>query len=62
MKRIYYAAYNEAFISMVEKTFNEIGKEIGILVYDKNNPNELIDLGAMVVIARGGTAKRIKSF
>lgn len=61
MKYICYAAYNEDFIPLAEETFKKLGKEVDIQVYDQQNPQRLIERGIKVVLARGGTAMRIRN-
>jgi len=60
MQYIYYAAYNEDFIPLTIQIFHELGIDAGTVVYDTQNPQKLIEIGAKVVLARGGTASRIR--
>ncbi|MEA4963295.1 PrpR N-terminal domain-containing protein [Lutispora sp.] len=60
MKYICYAAYNEDFIPMAERTFKKIGKDVYIQIYDPRNPQKLIESGIKVALARGGTAMKIR--
>nr|WP_312579778.1 sigma 54-interacting transcriptional regulator [Sedimentibacter sp.] len=61
MPNIYYAAYNEDLIPLTNQIFKELGIDAGTVVYDPQNPQKLIDIGAKVVLARGGTASRIRN-
>ncbi|WP_326908075.1 sigma 54-interacting transcriptional regulator [Sedimentibacter sp. MB31-C6] len=61
MPHIYYAAYNEDLISLTNEVFKDLGKDVGVLVYDPQNPQSLIETGVKVVLARGGTANRIRN-
>lgn len=61
MQYICYAAFNEDFIELADKIFKEIGKDVDIQIYDPNNPNYLVEKGYKVILARGGTAMRIRN-
>lgn len=61
MKYICYAAFNEDFIELADGIFKKMGKDVGIQIYDPENPSDLIDRGYKVILARGGTAMRIRN-
>jgi transcriptional regulator with PAS, ATPase and Fis domain len=61
MGDICYAAYNEDFIPLAKKIFNEMEKDVQIKIYNRENPEALLENGAKVFLARGGTAKRIRT-
>ncbi len=60
MSQICYAAYNEDFIALADGIFKKLGKDVDILVYDPENPRALLKRGCRVVLARGGTAMKIR--
>lgn len=60
MSRICYAAYNEDFIELAKGIFKKLGKEIDIQIYDPENPEKLMEKGLRVLMARGGTAMKIR--
>ena len=60
MSRICYAAYNEDFIKLAGGIFKKLGKDIDIQIYDPENPQELMKQGLRIIIARGGTAMKIR--
>ena len=60
MSNICYAAYNEDFIVLADTIFRKLGKNVDIQVYDPENPDKLLESGFRVIIARGGTAMRIR--
>lgn len=53
MKYICYAAFNEDFIELADGIFKKMGKDVGIQIYDPENPSDLIDRGYKVILARG---------
>lgn len=61
MPHIYYAAYNEDLIPLTLQIFQDLGKEVGAMVYDQQNPQKLLETGAKVFLARGATAKRVRN-
>lgn len=61
MAYICYAAYNDAFFPLARDIFQALGKEVDIKIYDHENPQKLLERGAKVVLARGGTAMRIRN-
>ncbi len=61
MPHIYYAAYNEDLIPLTIQIFKDLGKDVGAMVYDHQNPQKLLETGAKVFLSRGDTANRIRS-
>ncbi len=60
MNRICYAAYNEDFIELAGGIFEKLGKSVDIQIYNPEKPEELIQEGLRVIIARGRTAMKIR--
>ena len=60
MSQICYAAYNEDFIVLADSIFKKLGKKVDIQIYDPENPQKLLEQGFRVIIARGGTAIKIR--
>jgi len=61
MPHIFYAGYNKEFIPLATQIFKDLGKDVGTMVYDHQNPQKLLEAGAKVILARGDTANRIRS-
>ncbi|WZL72385.1 sigma 54-interacting transcriptional regulator [Clostridiaceae bacterium 35-E11] len=61
MKYICYAAFSEDFVILAHKIFKKLGKTVEIQVWDPQNPLKLINDGVKVIMARGGTAIRIRN-
>ncbi|WP_312813331.1 sigma 54-interacting transcriptional regulator [Sedimentibacter sp.] len=61
MPHIYYAAYNEDLIPLTIQIFKDLGKDVGAMVYDHQNPQKMLETGAKVLLSRGDTANRIRS-
>lgn len=61
MKYICYAAYAEDFVILADKIFKKLGKDIDVRVWDPKASQELIDNGVKVILARGGTAIKIRN-
>lgn len=61
MPHIYYAAYNEDLIPLTIQIFKDLGKDVGAMVYDHQNPRKMLETGAKVLLSRGDTANRIRS-
>ncbi|WP_313164858.1 sigma 54-interacting transcriptional regulator [Sedimentibacter sp.] len=61
MPHIYYAAYSEDLIPLTIQIFKDLGKDVGAMVYDHQNPQKLLETGAKVFLSRGDTANRIRS-
>lgn len=61
MSYICYAAFNEDLIQLADSIFKKMGKDVDIQIYDPKNPQKLIEKGFKVILARGGTAMRIRN-
>ncbi|SKC45574.1 sigma 54-interacting transcriptional regulator [Maledivibacter halophilus] len=63
MKYICYAAFSEDFVILAEKIFKKLGesKNVDIRVWDPQKPQEVVDDGIKVIMARGGTGIRIRN-
>jgi transcriptional regulator with PAS, ATPase and Fis domain len=61
MSYICYAAFNEDLIELAGSIFKKMGKDVDIQIYDPHNPQQLIEKGFKVILARGGTAMRIRN-
>ncbi|NLO25420.1 MAG: sigma 54-interacting transcriptional regulator [Clostridiales bacterium] len=61
MNYICYAAYSYDFVPLAKSIFKKLNIDAGVQVYDPANPHKLIDSGVKVVLARGGTAARIRN-
>lgn len=61
MKYICYAAYSNDFVILAKKIFKKLGKnDIDVRLWDQDNPQKFVKLGYKVIMARGGTAVKIK--
>ncbi len=61
MKYICYAAYSNDFVDLAKNVFKKLGKnDVDVQLWDQNNPQKFIQQGFKVLMARGGTAIRIK--
>ncbi|MDX9800530.1 MAG: sigma 54-interacting transcriptional regulator [Spirochaetia bacterium] len=60
MSQICYAAYNEDFITLADSIFKKLGKQVDIQIFDPENPQKLTESGFRVILARGGTAMKIR--
>ncbi|MGJ0846892.1 sigma 54-interacting transcriptional regulator [Tissierella praeacuta] len=61
MSYICYAAFNEDLIELADSIFKKMGKDVDIQIYDPQNPQLLVEKGFKVILARGGTAMRIRN-
>ncbi|WP_313233729.1 sigma 54-interacting transcriptional regulator [Tissierella praeacuta] len=61
MSYICYAAFNEDLIELADSIFKKMGKDVDIQIYDPQNPQQLVEKGFKVILARGGTAMRIRN-
>ncbi|MBU5255569.1 sigma 54-interacting transcriptional regulator [Tissierella praeacuta] len=61
MSYICYAAFNEDLIELADSIFKKMGKDVDIQIYDPQNPQQLVENGFKVILARGGTAMRIRN-
>jgi PAS domain S-box-containing protein len=60
MKYICYAAYSEDFVLLADEIFKKFKKNIDIRIWDPRNSQKLVEDGIKVILARGGTAMRIR--
>ena len=60
MSQICYAAYNEDFITLADSIFKKLGKQVDIRIFDPENPQKLTESGFRIILARGGTAMKIR--
>ncbi len=62
MKYICYAAYSDDFVDLSRDVFKRLGKDdVDVQLWDQENPQKFIQQGYKVLMARGGTAIRIKN-